>query len=72
MAFIVHEVRNSATIILGNAASLRKRIGTDQEQAILASIEEEARSLSALVTVLAGVAMENSEAWRLQPILLQR
>jgi len=72
MAFIVHEVRNSATIILGNAASLRKHIGTDQEQAILASIEEEARSLSALVSVLAGVAMENSEAGRLAPILLQR
>lgn len=75
LAFVEHEVRNSATIIAGTAAALRcdSRIPGRPEldcQAVAHRIEEEAQSLVSFIGALATVSMEGGEHV-LEPALLQ-
>ena len=78
LAFIDHEVRNSATIIAGNSLSLLLRDNAAQSDGegvayncgAGALIEQEARNLASLVTTLASLS-GNDDAWLPKPTLVQ-
>lgn len=60
MAFIEHEVRNSATILLGNASALQRQQFFDSRLAepacdYISAIEEETRNLTSFISTLVNV-----------------